>query len=290
VPYRFIHAADIHLDSPLLSLALRSPELAELIGNATRRAFVNVVDLCLAEGVDGLILAGDLYDGEQTSMKTARFLAEQIRRLDEAGIKVFIIRGNHDALSKITKELTFPEGVKVFGGKADTVTFDHAGGLAIAIHGMSFAQPHAPESLLGKYKAPVEGAVNIGLMHTSLGGAPGHDPYAPCSIADLGASGVRYWALGHIHKRALTDGNCVVVMPGMPQGRDVGEAGAKSVTLVTISDDQSIRLEERFTCVAQFERVDVNLDGITDWSPLSICRCNFGRFSRAYCSGNSRHR
>ena len=268
MPYRFIHAADIHLDSPLLSLALRSPELAELIGNSTRRAFVNVVDLCLAEGVDGLILAGDLYDGEQTSMKTARFLAEQIRRLDEAGIKVFIIRGNHDALSKITKELTFPEGVKVFGGRADTVTFDHAGGLAIAIHGLSFAQPHAPESLLGKYKPPVAGAVNIGLMHTSLGGALGHDPYAPCSIAELGASGFRYWALGHIHKRAVTDRNCVVVMPGMPQGRDIGEAGAKSVTLVTINDDQSIRLEERLTSVAQFERVDVSLNGITDWREM----------------------
>ncbi len=103
MPYRFIHSADIHLDSPLSSLALRDPELAELIGNATRRAFVNAIDLCLTEQVDALLLAGDLYDGDQTSMKTARFLAAQIRRLDEAGIRVFIIRGNHDALSRITK-------------------------------------------------------------------------------------------------------------------------------------------------------------------------------------------
>ena len=97
--YRFVHAADVHLDSPLRSLALCDPDLAELIGNATRRAFVTVVDLCLNEQVDALLLAGDLYDGEQTSMKTARFLAEQIRRLDEAGVRVFIIRGNHDAMS-----------------------------------------------------------------------------------------------------------------------------------------------------------------------------------------------
>src|ERR1700722_15219431 len=106
MPYRFVHAADIHLDSPLRSLALRDPDLAELIGNATRRAFTDIVDLCLTEQVDALLLAGDLYDGEQTSMKTARFLVDQIHKLDEAGVRVFIIRGNHDALSKITRELT----------------------------------------------------------------------------------------------------------------------------------------------------------------------------------------
>ena len=119
--FRFIHAADVHLDSPLRSLALRDPDLAELIGNATRRAFVRIIDLCLDERVDALLLAGDLYDGDQTSMKTARFLSEQIRRLHEAGIRVFIIRGNHDALSRITKELTFPDSVKVFGGRAEAI-------------------------------------------------------------------------------------------------------------------------------------------------------------------------
>src|ERR1700721_659838 len=111
--YRFVHAADIHLDSPLRSLALRHQELAELIGNATRQAFVNIIDLCLDEQVDALLLAGDLYDGEQTSMKTARFLATQVRRLNEADIRVFIIRGNHDALSTITQELVLPDSVKV---------------------------------------------------------------------------------------------------------------------------------------------------------------------------------
>ncbi|HUZ91243.1 MAG TPA: DNA repair exonuclease, partial [Methylocella sp.] len=133
--YRFIHAADVHLDSPLRSLALRTPGLAELIGNATRGAFVRIVDLCLEEQVDALLLAGDLYDGDQTSMKTARFLAEQIRRLHDAGIRVFIIRGNHDALSRITKELTFPDSVKVFGGRAEAVAVDRQGGqFPVSIH------------------------------------------------------------------------------------------------------------------------------------------------------------
>ena len=242
--------------------------VAELIGNATRHAFIRIVDLCLEEQVDALLLAGDLYDGEQTSMKTARFLAEQIRRLHEAGIRVFVIRGNHDVLSRITKEVTFPDLVKVFGGRAEAVVDRHTGDLPVAIHGLSFAQPHAPESLLGKYRPPVEGAVNIGILHTSLAGAPGHDLYAPCSLADLQATGFRYWALGHVHKRSIVEGACAIVMPGMPQGRDINEAGAKSVTLVTIDDDRSIHIEERVTSIAQFERVSVDATGIADWRDL----------------------
>ena len=269
VTFRFVHAADIHLDSPLRSLALRKPELAELIGNATRQAFVRIIDLCLAEQVDALLIAGDLYDGDQSSMKTARFLAEQLRRLDQAGISTFIIRGNHDAMSKITKELVLPDSVKIFGGRAEALELPRSSGqLPIVIHGLSFAQPHAPESLLGKYRPAVEGAVNIGMLHTSLAGTQGHDLYAPCSLADLRATGFRYWALGHIHKRAIVDDACVIAMPGMPQGRDINEAGSKSVSLVTIRDDRSISVEERSTSVAQFERVTVDATGVKDWREL----------------------
>lgn len=267
--YRFVHAADVHLDSPLRSLALCDPDLAELIGNTTRRAFASLVDLCLNEQVDALLLAGDLYDGEQTSMKTARFLAEQIRRLDEAGIRVFIIRGNHDAMSKITKELTLPESVKIFGHRAEAISLENGdGGIPVTIHGLSFAKPQAPESLLPRFKPPIEGAVNIGMMHTSLGGAPGHDRYAPCSIAELQASGFRYWALGHIHKRSVVEGDCTLVMPGILQGRDINEAGPKSATLATIGDDGSIRLEEHITSVAQFERIGVDVTDVADWPQL----------------------
>jgi exonuclease SbcD len=250
-------------------LALRDAGLADLIGNATRRAFVRIIDLCLDEQVDALLLAGDLYDGDQTSMKTARFFSAQIRRLHEASIRVFVVRGNHDALSRITKELTLPDSVKVFGGRAEAVEIERPRGAApIVIHGLSFAQPHAPESLIGKYKPAVDGAVNVGILHTSLAGAPGHDPYAPCSVADLQATGFRYWALGHVHKRSVAHGKCSVVMPGMPQGRDINEAGAKSVTLVTVGDDGSVQIEERVTSLAQFERVSVDATTIADWRDL----------------------
>jgi exonuclease SbcD len=264
MPFRFVHTADIHLDSPLRSLALRNPDLADLIGDASRQALIAIVDLCLEEQVDALVIAGDLYDGDQTSMKTARFLASQLERLHRAAIRTLRIGGNHDAMSKIAKELVMPDTVKVFGGHAEAVEITKDG-LPVAIHGLSFAKPQAPESLLPKFRRPVTGAVNIGIMHTSLAGSVGHDVYAPCNVLDLHAAGFDYWALGHIHQRSEYSGAATIVMPGMPQGRDINEAGAKTVSLVTIADDHSIMVDERLTSVAQFERVAVDLTGVDEW-------------------------
>lgn len=265
--FRFVHTADIHLDSPLKSLALRDAGLADLVGNATRTVLTRIVDLCIAERVDALLIAGDLYDGDQTSMKTARFLAQQMKRLAAAEIPVFLIRGNHDAMSRITRELVLPDTVKVFTGRAEiaeTVWNGHD----VAVHGISFRLPQAPESLLNHFHAPVSGAFNIGMLHTSLGGAVGHDPYAPCGLADLQATGFDYWALGHVHLRAVHPGRTAVVMPGIPQGRDIGEAGEKSVTLVSVDDAGAVAVEARAVAVAQFERLPVDCDGLDAWTDL----------------------
>lgn len=230
---------------------------------------MRIIELCLDERVDALLLAGDLYDGEQTSMKTARFLAEQLGRLHAAGISAFIIRGNHDAMSKITRELVMPETVTVFTGRADAVRIERGRGeVPVVVHGLSFAQPQAPENLLPKYRPPVEEAVNIGLLHTSLDGRKDHDPYSPCSLAELQRTGFRYWALGHVHRRAGHEGATTVVMAGMPQGRDINEAGPKSATLVTLGDDRSLRVEERLTSVAEFARVTADVTGVEDWRDL----------------------
>ncbi len=266
MPFRFVHTADIHLDSPLRSLALRNTELAGVIGDATRQAFERTIDLCLDEQVDALMIAGDLYDGEQTSMKTALFLAGQLQRLNEAGIRTFIVRGNHDAESRITRELTLPDSVTVFGGRADVVAPERrAGAIPVAVHGISFRQRSAPESLVPRFKAPVAGAFNIGLLHTSLGGSPHHNDYAPCSIVELTETGFDYWCLGHIHKRAVHSETPHIVMPGIPQGRHINEDGVKSVTLVHVGDDGAVSCRARPTGIAQFERLAVDLAGVDDW-------------------------
>ncbi len=264
--FRFVHTADIHLDSPLHSLAIRNKEAAELIANATRQSFVNTVDLCIHEKVDALLIAGDLYDGTLRSMKTAAFFANQMYRLVNEAIRVFIIRGNHDAESRVTRELQLPKGIHVFPakGKETTVTLDEHG---VAIHGVSFKEPHVPESLLPHYPPPKEGFRNIGLLHTSLAGSKEHDVYAPCSEQDLCNQGYDYWALGHIHKRmVIKKDRCTIVMPGIPQGRHINEAGTKSVTLGSISPAGLVSLEERSTSAAQFERVSVDLTHAESWS------------------------
>lgn len=266
MPFRFIHTADLHLDSPLTSLALRNADLGDLVRGATRKALERIVDLAIAETVDAVVIAGDLYDGSQTSMATALFLMGQMRRLDAAGILVFLIRGNHDAQSQITRELTFPPNVHVFDGRGKPV---RAGALAsgreIHVHGVSFANPHAPSSLLPTYRAPVPDAVNIGLMHTSLAGASSHDPYAPVGLGDLAAHGFDYWALGHIHQRRVHLEKPWIVMPGNPQGRDINEGGPKGVTLATIADDGAITCEEHHVAIARFERLSIDLSHINDW-------------------------
>ncbi|SES11261.1 DNA repair exonuclease [Rhizobium sp. NFR03] len=269
--FRFVHTADLHLDSPLRSLALRNGELAEHVRGATRAALTAIVDLCIAEAVDALLIAGDLYDGSQTSMNTALFLMGEMRRLEAAGVRVFVIRGNHDNQSAIRRELTFPDNVHVFSNRAKSVkAATLADGRGVYIHGIGFDQPHAPDSLLPSFPVPQADAVNIGMLHTSLAGAPGHDLYAPCSVADLASHGFDYWALGHVHHRLVHSETPLIVMPGMPQGRDINEAGAKSVTLVTIEAGGAIHHDERRIGGAVFERAIIDLTGVTEWRELLV--------------------
>ncbi|WP_299475414.1 DNA repair exonuclease [Cypionkella sp.] len=267
--FRFIHTADLHLDSPLVSLALRNADLADQVGVASRSALTKIVDLSLAEAVDAVLIAGDLWDGGLSSAKTARFLKQELLRLEEAGIRCFIIRGNHDAISKVTRELDPPAGTLVFGPKAKTVTFEVAGHL-VAVHGVSFAEPIAVGSLLPLYPVAVAGAFNIGMMHTSLNGSARHDVYAPCNVADLDAHGYDYWALGHIHRRSEHRGRATVVMPGIAQGRDIGEAGACTVTLVAVDDQGNAVTEERSVAALRFDRLRIDLADISEWAAVIL--------------------
>lgn len=255
---RILHTADLHLDSPLRSLALKDPRLSEQVRIASRVALERMVQFCIDEDVRALLIAGDLYDGQERSAKTAAYLATQMERLGAAGIKVFYIKGNHDAENPVAGEIALPGNVHVFDGRGEKVQL---GSADIWIHGVSFRDKHAPESLLPKYHPPAPSAINIALMHSSLGGAAGHDPYAPCSVADLVAAGFDYWALGHIHKRQVHSEDPWVVMPGMPQGRDIGEAGPKSATLLTI-EDGAISVTEVLTSVAEFREVVCALDDL----------------------------
>ncbi len=255
---KILHTADIHLDSPLKSLAMRNESLRETVEAATRTALEKIIDTAIDEEAIALLIAGDLFDGKQRSARTAVFLTRQLDRLRSSNIRVFYIKGNHDAENTLSGAIDLPGNVHVFSGRGEKVQLTDN----IWIHGVSFTQTHAPDSLLPKFPSPVAGAVNIALLHTSLAGAAGHDVYAPCSVNDLKDSGFDYWALGHVHKRQIHSESPWVVMPGMPQGRDIGEAGTKSATLLQI-DDGKIDITEIPTSAAEFlsETLDVtNID------------------------------
>jgi len=253
---RILHTADIHLDAQLASLALRDPELRESVAAATRAAFERVVDTAISERVAALLIAGDLFDGKARSARTAAFLIGQFERLGAAGIRSFYIKGNHDAENPVTGALDLPAGVHVFDARGGKVQLDED----IWIHGVSFADRHAPESLLPRFASPVAGAVNIAMLHTSLGGAAGHDTYAPCSLGDLVRMGFDYWALGHVHKRQVHATDPWVVMPGTPQGRDMGETGPKSASLLSIGAG-GIEVSEAPTSVVEFARATLDISG-----------------------------
>ena len=255
---KILHTADVHLDSPLKSLALRDPELQEKVQTATRSAFMRIVDTAVSEEVAALLISGDLFDGAERSAKTAAFLIEQLDRLRNSGIIVFYIKGNHDAENPITGEISLPENVRIFDGRGGKF---QVGNLDVWVHGVSFSAKQAPESLLPKFGTPEPDAINIAMLHTSLAGSQGHDTYAPCSVAEITGMGFDYWALGHIHKRQVHCQSPWIVMPGIPQGRDIGEPGPKSATLITIVG-KNITVSEVPTSAAEFIEVRVALDGI----------------------------
>ncbi len=236
--FRFIHAADIHLDSPLIGLSQHEGAPVEVIRGATRTALTRLVDLAIEEDVDLLLIAGDLYDGDWKDYGTGLFFVNEMRRLKDAEIPVYLMFGNHDAESKTTKSLALPENVHVFGTRKPE-SFTHPA-LPLALHGQGFATPSVTENLANNYPAPLPDHFNIGLLHTNLGDLAGHGNYAPSTVPQLVAHGYDYWALGHIHLRNIHHEKPHVVYSGNTQGRHINESGAKGCYLVTVDDDLEV--------------------------------------------------
>lgn len=265
VMFRFLHAADIHLDSPLRGLDRYEGAPVERLREATRRALENLVELAIDTPVDFLLVAGDLYDGDWEDFHTGLFFARQAARLDRAGIPMVIVAGNHDAANRMSRQLPLPRSTTLMlPGEAQTVRLD---GLKVAIHGQSFGERATAENLAAGYPAPVPGWFNIGLLHTSLTGREGHDVYAPCSLEHLRAKGYDYWALGHVHRHEIVSQDPLIVYPGNLQGRHIRETGPKGCVLVEVEG-------RRATChfkpldVVRWEECCVQADGIDSETDL----------------------
>ena len=259
--FSFLHAADIHLDSPLLSLVLPEPAQAERVRRACRDAFENLVNTAIERNVAFVVLAGDLYDRDAPNMQVAVFLRNQLTRLEKHNIRVIIVKGNHDADNRITSGLALPSNTHVLSDrKPETVIYDHLP-FPVAIHGQSFKPGPVIDNLAANYPASIRDAFNIGVLHTSLAGNPIHDPYAPCTLEDLTTRGYDYWALGHIHKGAVLSQDPWIVYPGNLQGRDARETGPKGCVLVTVEDGRVQDIEALDLAVVRWHAAEIDLTG-----------------------------
>lgn len=261
---RFIHAADLHVGSPLRNLPQYEGAPLQRVRAATQQALVQLADLCLREEVDFLLIAGDLFDNDWQDFGTPLFVTREFHRLAQRGIPVFVILGNHDSVAGTSRRVPWPPNVRVFAAdRAQThelVVRDRR----VAIHGRSYEQRKVSANLVPEYPPPRPGCLNIGLLHTSAEGSAAHASYAPCSIAELVAKGYDYWALGHVHERALLAGASgqrgpLVAYSGNTQGRHVKEQGAKGCWLVEVADDGRWQIAFHSTDVLRWASRTVNL-------------------------------
>jgi len=268
---RFIHAADIHLDTPFRGLSAWNSELAVRLKEATFQSFGRIVDLCIRERVDFLVVSGDIFDGEDRSLAAQlRFVAE-LKRLSVKGIATYLVCGNHDPLSSWLDTLQMPPLVHRFGAaEVERLSHEKEGKKAADIYGISFPDREVKENLALRYRpGPGPAPVAVAVLHGTVGSPGPHHSYAPFSLDDIRGMGFDYWALGHIHRhQVVSAASPAVVYPGNPQGRDFGETGPKGCCLVEISPGQAPRISFMPTQVIRFAEAEAGLNGVQDIADL----------------------
>ena len=258
---RFVHAADLHLDSPFVGIRSAAPDyVVETLRRATFDAYENIVELCLREQVDALLVAGDVYDGADRSLRAQLKFVDGLRRLDEAGIRSFICHGNHDPLDGWEARLELPPGCVRFDADVTGEPVFPDEPERATIYGISYPQQVVTENLSLRFRGGLSAGFNIGLLHANVGGNTGHANYAPCSVADLSDTAIDYWALGHVHTRqVLRPERPAIVYPGNPQGRHPNETGPRGVYLVEVDDYGAAQLEFYPVDVVRWERLEVSI-------------------------------
>jgi len=269
--FRFVHAADLHLDTPFEGVAKAAPEVGDALREASLGALDRLVDLTLAERASFLVLAGDVYDGAERGVRAQLRLRRGLERLAEHGVRAFVVHGNHDPLAGWSAIGAWPDGVHVFGSaRVESVPVEVGDAVVATVHGISYARRETSENLALRFTRGEAPGLHVGVLHANVGSDPEHAAYAPCSLADLRAAGLDYWALGHVHRRRELSRDPWVVYPGDTQGRSPkpAERGAKGALVVEVSG-ASVR-ETRFaaTDVVRFAQAEVEVGGLDDLAAL----------------------
>lgn len=273
--FRFVHAADLHLDAAFAGVSRDlSPRLADRLHRATFTAWERLVDLCLAERPDALLIAGDVHNHEDGSLRAQVALRDGCARLTDAGVRVFIAHGNHDPLTSRVRSLHWPDGVTVFGPQVESHALTRDGRVVAVVHGISHETDREGRNLAKRFSraATVQGMVQdmdvppgtpqIGVLHCNVGTTPGTRDagrYAPCTLDDLTATGMDYWALGHIHLPQVLRTRPHVVYPGSTQGLHINEDGPRGCQLVTVHEDGEVELAFRPLAPVRWQVMEVTI-------------------------------
>ena len=262
---KFVHTADLHLDSPFSGLNNIAPDnVTSALRQATFDAYQNIIDLCLEESVDALLIAGDVYDGADRSLRAQLKFVDGLKRLGAAGIRSFICHGNHDPLNGWEARLDLPDSCVRYGPDVTGVPMFPDESDRAMVYGISYPRREVYENLSPRFRGLPRSRFNIGLLHANVGGNPNHDSYAPCSVSDLEGTDIDYWALGHVHTReVLRDGGPAIVYPGNPQGRHPNELGSRGVYLVEVDDFGEVSLDFRSMDVVRWDQRELDISALT---------------------------
>jgi DNA repair exonuclease SbcCD nuclease subunit len=244
-PFRFIHAADLHLGSPFKGLSGAPEHVRRGLAEAEYGALRRLTEAALEHGADFVVIAGDLFDSADRSLRAQAALHRSWSRLASAGVQVFAIHGNHDPLGLERARFDLPKSVHIFGAGRDAEhrpAYRRDGKPAAFVYGISYDRRAVAENLVPGYRPAAGADCHIALLHANVDGDPNHDAYAPCRLSELLGAGFHYWALGHIHSRRVLHEYPHVVYPGNLQGRHAGETGPKGCFLVDVDASGGMRL------------------------------------------------
>jgi len=275
--FRFLHAGDLHLDSPVEGLSAEAPpEVLAVLRGATSAAWVRVVDAAVERAVDFVVIAGDVFEVASPTLLGQTRFRDGLSRLADSGIRTYVVHGNHDPLDgrSWAPSLRFPAEVHRFGTDAgESMPFVRDGREIARIHGRSYPRSAVTENYAAGMRALPGSAFSIGLLHTNVGDRPGHHNYAPCSVEDLRSSGMNYWALGHIHQPGQVLADPPAYYCGIPQGRDPGELGERGCWLVEVDATGHVSPTFLPTDVIRWQPIELAIDDLADDEALrDTCR------------------
>ena len=283
---RFVHAADLHLDSPFRGLSHAAPKLRDSLQAATLGALERVVNHTIESKADFLVIAGDIYDSKDRSLRALVSFRRQMERLAERDISVYIVHGNHDPLNGWGSEFQLPPNVTTFGSRAGTEPVVRRGKEVARVTGVSYPKERVTENLAVSMKSEAGSTYSVALLHANVGGQTGHADYAPATLDELTSSGFDYWALGHVHTRlVLATAPSTVVYPGNPQGRNARESGPRGCYQVDVDRSGSAHLQFIDTSLVRWTHLDISIHQHTKMDTLLDAICEKGRDAAAEFTG-----